>query len=92
MLPIILSCLTLLLLIGFVATLKLSPIGGCPLAGSLSGPATVERLLESLGRVKVLFVSGYMDNVIHIAGYQKASNCWQSRSAGTHYKLRSGRC
>ncbi|MFT7132911.1 MAG: PAS domain S-box-containing protein [Cyclobacteriaceae bacterium] len=35
------------------------------LAGSLSGPATVERLLESLGPVKVLFMSGYMDDVIH---------------------------
>jgi len=35
------------------------------LGGVLSGPATVERLLESLGPIKVLFMSGYMDDVIH---------------------------
>ncbi|MFT7384826.1 MAG: PAS domain S-box-containing protein, partial [Urechidicola sp.] len=35
------------------------------LTGSLSGPATVERLLESLGPIKVLFMSGYADDVIN---------------------------
>jgi PAS domain S-box-containing protein len=34
------------------------------LAGSLSGPATVELLLESLGPLKVLFMSGYMNDVV----------------------------
>ena len=35
------------------------------LTGSLSGPATVKRLLESLGPVKVLFMSGYTEDVIN---------------------------
>jgi PAS domain S-box-containing protein len=34
------------------------------LTGSLSGPATVKRLLESMGTVKILFMSGHADHVI----------------------------
>jgi hypothetical protein len=75
---IIRSCLTLLLLIGFVATLKLRDIADRSLVGALSGLATVERLLESLGPVKVLFMSGYMNDVIQGSRPLKVSNCWLS--------------
>jgi PAS domain S-box-containing protein len=34
------------------------------LTGSLSGPATVKRLLESMGTVKILFMSGHADHVV----------------------------
>jgi hypothetical protein len=85
MLPIILSCLTLLLLIGFVARLKLSPIAGCPSVGSLFGLATVERLPESLGGLTSCLCRAIWITLSTVAGGQKVSHCWQSRSVGTNY-------
>jgi PAS domain S-box-containing protein len=35
------------------------------LTGSLSGPETAKRLLERLGPVKILFMSGYTDDIIN---------------------------